>query len=89
MYDSVRSSERDALYGIDFSANFYKYVRQAVLCAGDTTLDYADDQTVGPDGKVVRYGFTGANSTHQCRDWNAIKVFAEQHKSGERTGILV
>ncbi len=66
-----------------------QYIRQAILCAGDTTLDYADDQTAGLDGKVVRYGFTGANSTHQCRDWNAIKTFAEEHKSGDRTGILV
>ncbi|KAK3386735.1 hypothetical protein B0H63DRAFT_468298 [Podospora didyma] len=65
------------------------YIRQSVLCAGDTTLDYADERTVGPDGQVTRYGFTGANSTHQCRDWDAIKSFVEEHRSGERTGILV
>ncbi|KAK1766578.1 hypothetical protein QBC33DRAFT_611770 [Phialemonium atrogriseum] len=64
------------------------YIRQAVMCAGDTTMDYADDRVFGQDGKVTRYGFTGANSTHQCRDWDAIKAFAEQHKSGNRTGIL-
>ncbi|KAH8884196.1 hypothetical protein GQ53DRAFT_846499 [Thozetella sp. PMI_491] len=65
------------------------YIRQAVLCAGDTTLDYADDQVIGQDGKVTRYGFTGANSTHMCRDWDAIKKFAEEHRSGDRTGVLV
>lgn len=70
-------------------ANHKKYIRQAVLCAGDTTMDYADDQTIGQDGQVTRYGFTGANSTHQCRDWDAIKAFAEQHKSEDRTGILI
>lgn len=53
------------------------------------TLDYADDQSIGQDGRVVRYGFTGANSTHHCKDWEAIKAFAEKHKSGDRTGILV
>ncbi len=52
-------------------------------------MDHADDRTVGQDGKVVRYGFTGANSTHQCRDWDAIKSFAENHRSGDRSGILV
>jgi len=66
-----------------------QYIRQAIICAGDTTMDYADDQSIGPDGKVIRYGFTGANSTHQCRDWDAIKDFAERHKSGDMSGILV
>ncbi|KAK5653729.1 hypothetical protein OQA88_7885 [Cercophora sp. LCS_1] len=64
------------------------YVRQAILCAGDTTLDYADDRVVDSDGKVTRYGFTGANSTHQCRDWDIIKKFTEEHKAGDRSGIL-
>lgn len=68
--------------------NFKKYIRQAVLCAGDTTMDYANERLIGPDGQVKKYGFTGANSTHQCRDWDAIKAFAEQHKSGDRNGIL-
>jgi hypothetical protein len=65
-----------------------KYIRQAILCAGDTTLDFADDRTIGFDGKVTRYGFTGANSTHQCRDWDAVREFAEGHRAGDRTGIL-
>ncbi|KAL1859076.1 hypothetical protein VTK73DRAFT_7595 [Phialemonium thermophilum] len=65
------------------------YIRQSILCAGDTTLDHADDRSVDEDGRVLRYGFTGARSTHQCRDWEAIKTFAEQHKSGDRSGILV
>ena len=66
-----------------------QYVRQAIICSGDTTLDFADDLTFGPDGNVTRYGFTGARSVHQCRDWDAIKAFAEKHKSGDRKGILV
>lgn len=52
-------------------------------------MDYADDRSTGPDGTVIRYGFTGANSTHQCRDWDVIKDFAESHKSGDMSGILV
>ena len=64
-----------------------KYIRQAVLCAGDTTLDYADDRTTALNGTVTRYGYTGANSTHQCRDWDVIKAFAEGHRSSDMTGI--
>ncbi|KAK4448437.1 hypothetical protein QBC34DRAFT_407430 [Podospora aff. communis PSN243] len=64
------------------------YIRQAILCSGDTTLDYANDRVFGQDGKVTRYGFTGSNSTHQCRDWDFIRDFAGKHKSGDTTGIL-
>jgi hypothetical protein len=62
-------------------------VRQAVLCAGDTTLDFAE-ATIGADGKEHRYGFSGANSKHQCRDWEAIKAFAVEYRTGNKTGIF-
>jgi hypothetical protein len=65
-----------------------QYIRQAVLCAGDTTLDYADDKIIAEDGTVMRYGFTGNNSVHQCRDWEAIKAFAVENRSGDKKGIL-
>jgi hypothetical protein len=57
-----------------------------VLCAGDTTLDFAE-ATIGADGKEHRHGFSGAASTHQCRDWDAIKAFAIEHRSSNKTGI--
>ncbi|RFU30988.1 hypothetical protein B7463_g5374, partial [Scytalidium lignicola] len=47
-------------------------VRQSILCAGDTTLDYANV----PDGTGrATGGFSGAGSKHQCRDWNIIRDF--------------
>lgn len=62
-------------------------VRQSILCAGDTTLDYADDIVRDPDGTERRLGFTGANSTHICRSWDAIKAFAIENRSGDKIGI--
>ncbi|KAL5321891.1 hypothetical protein ACEPPN_009854 [Leptodophora sp. 'Broadleaf-Isolate-01'] len=64
------------------------YIRQAIICAGDTTLDYAEIVT-GSDGVERRLGFTGANSTHQCRDWDAIREWAVENRSGDKAGILV
>ncbi|CZT05096.1 uncharacterized protein RAG0_11329 [Rhynchosporium agropyri] len=64
------------------------YIRQAILCAGDTTLDYAAI-VKGSDGVERRLGFTGANSTHQCRDWDAIRDWAIEHRSGDKAGILI
>ncbi|KAG0646703.1 Oxidase ustYa [Hyphodiscus hymeniophilus] len=64
------------------------YIRQAILCAGDTTLDHAVI-TKHADGGERRLGFTGANSTHQCRDWGVIKAFLIANRSGNKTGILI
>jgi hypothetical protein len=62
-------------------------VRQAVLCAGDTTLDYAGI-VIGDDGSQRRLGFSGEGSTHQCRDWDAISSWAVKNRSGDKTGIV-
>jgi len=62
-------------------------VRQSVMCAGDTTLDFSDI-TTGLDGVGRRLGFSGTNSTHQCRDWDAISKFAVENRSGDKAGII-
>ncbi|TVY80492.1 Oxidase ustYa [Lachnellula suecica] len=63
------------------------YIRQAVLCAGDTTLDHAEIE-YNPDGSELRYGFTGANATHRCRNWDAIKEILVEKRLDNKTGIL-
>lgn len=40
-----------------------------------------------PDGTERRLGFTGANSTHICRSWDAIKAWAVENRSGDKVGI--
>ncbi|KAH8685892.1 hypothetical protein BGZ60DRAFT_103371 [Tricladium varicosporioides] len=63
------------------------YIRQAILCAGDTTLDHAEiEYTL--DGKEQKYGFSGANATHVCRDWDAIKKVLIEKRLDNKTGIL-
>ncbi|KAN0108455.1 protein of unknown function (DUF3328) domain containing protein [Hyaloscypha variabilis] len=63
------------------------YIRQAVQCAGDTTLDYAGI-VIGDDGSQRRLGFSGEGSTHMCRDWDAISSWAIKNRSGDKTGIV-
>lgn len=58
------------------------YLRQAIMCSGDTTLDYAE---MHDDG--TRRGFSGANSTHQCRDWDTIVGWAVENRAGDKKGI--
>ena len=60
----------------------FDYIRQAIMCAGDTALERA--RTV--DGRVVR-GVDGWGVEHRCRDWDAIFMWAEEHRSGDLEGI--
>ncbi|KAG9239633.1 hypothetical protein BJ875DRAFT_85516 [Amylocarpus encephaloides] len=63
------------------------YIRQSILCAGDTTLDHADIE-YNADGSEREYGFTGANATHRCRDWDAIRRVLIDKRFDNKTGIL-
>jgi len=60
----------------------FDYIRQALMCSGDTTLEKA--RTV--DGKVAR-GVDGWDVEHQCRDYDAIYAYAAAHRSNNLTGI--
>ncbi|TVY89605.1 Oxidase, partial [Lachnellula willkommii] len=63
------------------------YIRQGILCAGDTTLDHAEIE-YNPDGSERKYGFTGADATHRCRDWEAITEVLVEKRLDNKTGIL-
>lgn len=52
------------------------------MCAGDMTLDFAEAHADG-----TRRGFTGANSTHTCRDWDRIVEWAVENREGDKMGI--
>lgn len=58
------------------------YIRQSIMCSGDTTLDFAE---LHDDG--TRRGFSGAGSTHQCRDWDSIVDWAVENRAGDKKGI--
>ncbi|KAK4500700.1 hypothetical protein PRZ48_008889 [Zasmidium cellare] len=63
----------------------YEYIRQAILCAGDMTLEPAEVQ----NGERI-HSVDGWGVTHQCRDFEKILEFAErsepdsEHKSKPR-----
>lgn len=59
----------------------FDYLRQAVMCAGDMTLEPAFDV----DGTK---GVNGWNVVHQCRDYERMTVFAEEHRYANSSGIL-
>ena len=48
------------------------YLRQAILCAGDTTLEWARSSYEEDD-------FNGFGFEHQCKDYAEIRNWAEQY----------
>jgi len=61
----------------------FQYLRLAVQCAGDTTLEWP---LVDEDG--VRRGSNGWGITHNCVNWEVLKQWTEDHRGSEATGIL-
>lgn len=55
--------------GSDHTAHCFHYIRQAILCAADTTLE------VGGTGMKIANGdkvAAGVGTVHTCRDWKQV-----------------
>ncbi|TDZ67384.1 Oxidase ustYa [Colletotrichum trifolii] len=57
----------------------WDYLRQTIMCNADVTLEWKKyDERVG----------TGWGYRHQCKDWDAIIAWAEDHRTSNNWGIL-
>lgn len=61
----------------------FDYLRQAVMCAGDMTLEPAVEYK-----EIGRKGVAGWGVEHRCRNFQAMKDFAEEHTYLNSSGIL-
>ncbi|KAH7930155.1 hypothetical protein BV22DRAFT_1001130 [Leucogyrophana mollusca] len=57
-----------------------RYLRQAVLCHSDTTLEVDIPQRSPEDGKLVHTA-NGVGSVHRCRDWTMLRQYMLDHPS--------
>jgi hypothetical protein len=55
----------------------FDYLRQAVMCYGDTALEGTDRYHIMEGKDNLSDGTYGFGTTHQCKDWNAIIRYAE------------
>lgn len=55
----------------------YEYIRQAILCAGDMTLEPAE-----VEGGKRAHSVDGWGVVHQCRNFDSVFEFAEKHGDG-------
>jgi hypothetical protein len=58
----------------------FDYLRQAVMCSADMSLEKARIDEQGQ----VELAVDGWGVEHQCRSWDAVETFAAKH--GLRTG---
>ncbi|KAF4836122.1 Oxidase ustYa [Colletotrichum siamense] len=56
----------------------WDYLRQSIMCSGDTTLEWLPPKGVGS---------TGWGYQHTCRDYEALYIYAEQHRSSDKKVI--
>jgi len=57
----------------------FDYLRMALMCAGDTSLEWVLEGEVGTDG---------SGAVHMCRDYGALRTWAEERRSDDSSGTL-
>ncbi|KAK1975432.1 hypothetical protein LZ30DRAFT_605645, partial [Colletotrichum cereale] len=58
---------------VDHAWHCFDYIRQSLMCCGDTSLEGADP--FNPPSRTLGFG-----TTHVCRDYDAIFKYAEEHR---------
>jgi hypothetical protein len=82
--ESLLSAKHD--HGPDHATHCFEYLRQALMCAADTNLEdtypYVDE-----DGKAF-LATDGWSSEKICRDFEAVREWAETWRTGDAGGIV-
>ena len=57
----------------------FDYLRQALICASDVSLEERRDEI---------FGVKGWGTTHQCRSFEAVKSWTEKHRYSDEKGLI-
>lgn len=60
------------------------YIRESLMCSGDTTLEWPSE--LHQEGDRITGSVDGTGVPHTCRDWEAIRNYAIEQRSGNATG---
>lgn len=82
-FDSIMNDSQDSDEHLEHLSHCFDYLRQAIMCAGDMTLEPAIEYT-----EIGRKGVAGWGVEHRCRNYQTMKDFAEEHAYLNSTGIL-
>ncbi|KAF2197593.1 hypothetical protein GQ43DRAFT_199641 [Delitschia confertaspora ATCC 74209] len=66
-------------------AHCFDYLRQALMCSADTTIEWAKVQSTGERNQVDGWGIPHET----CKDWNSVLKWMDENKApAEYSGIL-
>ncbi|KAK5136776.1 hypothetical protein LTR08_002072 [Meristemomyces frigidus] len=68
IYNVLLKHQEDHVY------HCFDYIRQALMCAGDMTIEWPRTE---PDGR--RFAVDGWGITHECKSWEAIMDFMNEN----------
>lgn len=86
--DSSAHSSHDHIHGLEHLPHCFDYLRQAIMCAGDTALEEAlVVPGLGSEAMPTR-NVDGWGTTHLCRDWGVMWEFAKGHRYRNSSGII-
>ncbi|KAK5124979.1 hypothetical protein LTR85_001169 [Meristemomyces frigidus] len=68
IYDVLLKHQEDHVF------HCFDYIRQALMCAGDMTVEWPRTE---PDGR--RFAVDGWGITHECKSWDAIMAFMNEN----------
>jgi hypothetical protein len=63
-------------------AHCFDYLRQALMCASDTTLE-----TLRQNGDRVLASVNGWGTTHECKNFEQVRTWTTAHRATNEGGI--
>ncbi|EGX95202.1 hypothetical protein CCM_03474 [Cordyceps militaris CM01] len=88
MRETIKSYSQgeEPLYSSGHAYHCLNYLRQGVLCAADTTLEYGHP-VWNKEKTSMEYDFAGNGVVHQCRNWNTVKEFLVNHRTPDKQSM--
>ncbi|KAH8912450.1 hypothetical protein BR93DRAFT_78837 [Coniochaeta sp. PMI_546] len=76
MYNGLLEGSMKPLKSHNHIDHCFRYLRQSILCCGDTALE-------GQDPRTTRAGTDGTGAIHLCKSWNELVSWTESRRLNE------
>ncbi|PKK46856.1 hypothetical protein CI102_7864 [Trichoderma harzianum] len=73
---AIRTAFRTKNFDDDHLNHCFEYLRQSIMCTGDTTLE----KVVVDENGVFKPDIDGWGTAHECKSWNMLYEFAEKRR---------
>ncbi|OPB42123.1 hypothetical protein A0O28_0032400 [Trichoderma guizhouense] len=74
---AIRTAFRTKNFDNDHLNHCFEYLRQSIMCTGDTTLE----KVVVDENGVFKPDIDGWGTEHECKSWNMLYEYAESRRA--------